>query len=180
MNVVQPIKDKEVIAEIKRTLKSRNERNHLLFLMGINTGLRVSDILKIKVGDVEGWYVNMREQKTRKFKRIHLNSELKKEIAAFTRDKASHEYLFKSRQGVNKPITRGMAYVILREVADEFKIECIGTHSLRKTFGYWFYKSTKDIASLQKIFNHTSQLETLRYIGIEQENIDHMMHNFKI
>jgi integrase len=180
MNIVQPIKDKDIISEIKRRLKQENIRNYILFLMGIYTGLRVSDILRIKVGDVEGWYITMREKKTKKFKRIHLNSELKRELKEFTKDMETHEYLIRSRQGINKPITRGMAYIILRELADEFDIECIGTHSLRKTFGYWFYKSTKDVAALQKIFNHTSPKETLRYIGIEQENIDEMMKKFKI
>ncbi len=180
MNIVQTIKDKDLIAEIKRKLKQENAGNYILFLMGIYTGLRVSDILRIKVGDVEGWYLTMREKKTKKFKRIHLNSELKRDLKVYTKDLESHDYLVKSRQGINKPITRGMAYIILRQIADEFGIECIGTHSLRKTFVYWFYKSTKDVAALQKIFNHTSPKVTLRYIGIEQENIDEMMRKFKI
>lgn len=56
--------------------------------------------------------------------------------------------------------------------------ERIGTHSMRKTFGYHHYQQFKDIALLQKIFNHSSQLITLRYIGIDQEQIDYTYNNF--
>lgn len=54
----------------------------------------------------------------------------------------------------------------------------IGTHSMRKTFGYHHYQQFRDIALLQKIFNHSSQLITLRYIGIDQEQIDYTYNNF--
>ena len=56
--------------------------------------------------------------------------------------------------------------------------ENIGTHSMRKTFGYHHYKQFKDVALLQKIFNHSSQQITLRYIGIEQDQIDYSYNNF--
>ena len=54
----------------------------------------------------------------------------------------------------------------------------IGTHTLRKTFGYHHYKKFKDVALLQKIFNHSSPAITLRYIGIDQEEIDESYNNF--
>ena len=54
----------------------------------------------------------------------------------------------------------------------------IGTHTLRKTFGYHHYKKFKDIAILQKIFNHSNPTITLRYIGIEQDQIDESYNNF--
>ncbi|RAP14991.1 hypothetical protein HS9_00315 [Bacillus velezensis] len=56
----------------------------------------------------------------------------------------------------------------------------IGTHMLRKTFGYHFYKQTKDVAMLQEIFNHSDQRTTLRYIGINQDAMNNAMKNFKI
>lgn len=72
-----------------------------------------------------------------------------------------------------------MAYKILRELTDYFDLESIGTHSMRKTFGYHYYKGTKDVATLQKIFNHSSEAITLKYIGITQDSIDEAMTNFE-
>ncbi|WP_299090371.1 site-specific integrase [uncultured Metabacillus sp.] len=180
MNLVQPIRDKDTIEEIKDYLKEKNYRNYILFMLGINTGLRISDILRLRVRDVEGWYITIREKKTKKFKRIKITSDLKKDLRNYVKDKGKNEFLIKSREGKNKPITRGMAYIILQEVAQEFQLESIGTHSLRKTFGYWFYKQFKDVAALQKLFNHTDPKETLRYIGIEQDNLDDMMRRFNL
>ncbi|MGQ4666515.1 site-specific integrase [Metabacillus halosaccharovorans] len=180
MNLVQPIRDKDTIEEIKQYLKEKNYRNYILFILGINTGLRISDILQLKVRDVEGWHITIREQKTGKPKRLKITSDLKKELRNYIKDKGKNEYLIKSREGKNKPITRGMAYNILQEVAEELHLESIGTHSLRKTFGYWFYKQFQDVVTLQKIFNHTDPGVTLRYIGIEQDDIDNKMRRFNL
>ncbi|WLR44412.1 site-specific integrase (plasmid) [Bacillus carboniphilus] len=180
MNVVQPIRDKELLQEIKHTLKQRNERNYMLFLLGTNTALRISDILKLKVKDVEGWYITIREQKTNKHKKVKMTMELKREIQKYIQNKDKHEYLFKSRQGKNKPITRSAAYKVLRQIGEEFDLEEFSCHSLRKTFGYHFYKQHQDIVSIQKLLNHTDPKVTLRYIGIEQEELDDMMTKTKI
>lgn len=180
MNAVEPIKDKDLLDEIKQYLKEKNPRDFILFYLGIQTGLRISDILNLKVKDVEGIYIELREKKTKKKRRIRLAPPLKKELRAFCADKNKHEYLFKSREGRNKPITRQMAYKILRDVGDEFGIESIGTHSLRKTFGYHFHKKNKDITLLMEIFNHCEPSLTLRYIGMKQETFDDAMRKFRI
>ncbi len=73
-----------------------------------------------------------------------------------------------------------MAYKILEDVEEKFGLSELGTHTLRKTFGYFFYKQYKDVALLMKIFGHTSEAYTLRYIGIEQESINKAMENLKI
>jgi integrase len=181
MNIVQPIRDLEKIEEIKEYLKEDSMRNYLLFLLGINTGLRISDILKLKVKDVDDTnHIVLREQKTGKQKWIRLTPALKRELKEYIEGKGFEEYLFKSRQGKDKPIGRNMAYKILKETANEFKLKNIGTHTLRKTFGYHFYKQTKDIAMLQDLFNHSSPLITKKYIGISQDSMDKAMVNFKI
>lgn len=59
-------------------------------------------------------------------------------------------------------------------------LEEIGTHTMRKTFGYWHYQQYKDVAILQEIFNHSSPSVTLRYIGINQDNIDKSYMNFSL
>lgn len=177
MNIVQPIRDYEKLEEIKRRLKARNERDYILVMIGLYTALRISDILRIRVEDIKKDYINIREKKTSKFRRIYLNHDLKKALREYVNDKEPHEYLIKSREGTNKPITRARAYGVLKDVAKEVGLDSIGTHSLRKTFGYWAYKDTKDVAALQKLFNHSYPEETLRYIGIEQDGVDQLLKN---
>ncbi|PEF60262.1 site-specific integrase [Bacillus cereus] len=180
MNFVQPIRDPEQIQQIKEYLKEKNARNYILFVMGINTGLRISDILKLKVGDLKGSHISMREMKTSKQKRIQITAALKRELRWFNENREDDEYLLKSRQGKNRPIGRSMAYKILSEAAAEFGLDEIGTHTLRKTYGYHMYMQTKNIALLMEIFNHSSEKVTLRYIGVNQDAMDKAMTRFKI
>lgn len=119
-------------------------------------------------------------EENQKEKRIDMTPELQRELKAYIEGKEDHEYLFKSREGINKPISRSMAYKILRAAAEYVNLDDIGTHTLRKTFGYHFYKQTKDVAMLQEIFNHSDQRTTLRYIGINQDAMNNAMKKFKI
>lgn len=178
MNFVQPIRDPDMIEQIKRYLRSMNERNYMLFVFGINTGLRIQDMLKLRVRDVKGDHIVMREMKTDKQKWLKINPTLKRELKRYISDKDDYEYLFKSREGKNKPITRDMAYKILRKAANEFGLVDIGTHTCRKTFGYHLYRKEKDITLLQKIFNHSSPEITLRYIGMDQDTMDNAISRF--
>ncbi|AFU14430.1 Integrase [Bacillus thuringiensis MC28] len=180
MNFVQPIRDPEQIQQIKEYLKENSERNFILFVMGINTGLRISDILKLKVGNLKGSHISMREMKTGKQKRIQITAALRRELKWYIEDMKDYEYLIKSRQGKNRPIGRSMAYKILSTAAAEFGLDEIGTHTLRKTFGYHMYMQTKNIALLMEIFNHSSERVTLRYIGVNQDAMDKAMARFKI
>lgn len=180
MNFVQPIRDAEKLSEIKQYLKETNERNYILFVLGINTGLRISDILKLKVKDLKSTHVSIREKKTGKQKRIQITPGLKRELKWYLEGRNDEEYLIKSRNGKNKPLGRNMAYKILRKIAKQFGLEEIGTHTLRKTFGYHFYQQTKNIALLMEIFNHSSETITLRYIGINQDTMDRALARFKI
>lgn len=180
MNYVQPIRDTEIIAGIKEYLKHENERNYMLFVTGINSGLRISDILPLKVKDAKRSHFSLRETKTGKQKRIQITPALKRELKRYIEGKDDEEYLFKSREGRNKPIGRCMAYKVLQAAAEEFGLDEIGTHTLRKTFGYHFYYQTKDVAMLQEIFNHSSPQITLRYIGVNQDSMDKAMNKFKI
>ncbi len=180
MNFVQPIRDPECIFYIKRFLKKQSERNHILFVTGINSGLRIADILELRVRDAKRPYFNLIEKKTKKKKRIDMTPVLQRELKAYIEGKEDHEYLFKSREGINKPISRSMAYKILRAAAEHVGLDDIGTHTLRKTFGYHFYKQTKDVAMLQEIFNHSDQRTTLRYIGINQDTMNNARKKSKI
>lgn len=180
MNFVQPIRDIEKVEQMKAYLKRKNKRNYILFILGISTGLRISDILKIKKEDLLKTHLVLRETKTKKQKRIRIPPSVRNELIAYAKDLKDGSYVIKSRQGENKAIDRSVAYRILREAAEQVNITEIGTHTLRKTFGYHFYKQTKDVAMLQEIFNHSSPDITLRYIGINQDNMDYAMMKFKI
>lgn len=177
VNIVYPIKDKEKIALMKEFL-SRNKRNLLLFNLGINSGLRVSDILALDVKDVkEKTFIELREQKTNKYKQFPINEKIQADIKDFIQNKGIEEPLFLSQK--DNRLSRVQAYKILRKAAQKVGIEVkIGTHSLRKTFGYHHYKQFNNIALLQKIFNHSTPAVTLRYIGLYQEEIDDSYKKF--
>ena len=140
MNEVQPIRDKEKIEEMKNKLLKDSYRNYLLFLVGINTGLRIRDLLKLKVEDVKNKsHIILKEQKTGKIKKFYINSQLREEFDRYIQGMEDQEYLFKSQKGNNKPISRVQAYRILNNASDRVGLKYIGTHTLRKTFGYWHY-----------------------------------------
>ena len=82
-----------------------------------------------------------------------------------------------SRQG--NRMERTAAYRIINKACKSIGIEgLIGTHTLRKTFGYHHYQKFKDVVILQKIFNHSTPEVTLRYIGIEEDEIFESYENF--
>ena len=167
MNEVQPIKS---IRDINKMKKALHGRDRLLFIIGINTTLRISDILSLKYSDIQGDYIILKEKKTGKSKRIRINSAIKNALPSRFTD--SDDWLFPSRKG-NGHISRVQAWRILKDAADRAALNIdIGTHSMRKTAAYHAYKNGTDISLLMRVLNHGSQRETLRYIGIESEQID--------
>jgi len=184
LNFVQPIRDPDVIEQIERYLKTKNDRDYILFLIGIYTALRISDILTLKVRDLKDRnFLVIQEKKTRRKKNntrtIELHPLLKRELRKFLYDKEDHEYVIQSRVGMNQPIGRERAYMILKEVADHFNLESLGCHSLRKTMGYHLYKKTKDLVLVQEALNHEDTSYTLRYIGIKQDSVNEAITKLK-
>ena len=179
MEFVQPIRSLKQIETIKKLLKQQNLRDYCLFTVGINSGLRISDLLKLVVSDViennkVKDRIRLREKKTNKFKDFPLSDNAKSAIKEYlkTRNYNPNEPLFLSRK--NKGfLLRQQAYKIINDVAKSIGIkEKIGTHTLRKTFGYHAYNNGYDIAIIQKLFNHSTPAITLRYIGITQDEMD--------
>lgn len=177
LNTVQPIRDKATIKDISEYLRYESERNYVMFMFGIYSGLRISDILKLRVRDVRNKkYIYMREKKTGKEKRFIINKNLKQIVDSYINGKKDYEYLFRNNNDkCNKAISRQQAYNILSEAGKKFGLDSIGTHTLRKTFGYHFYQQTHDAVTLMEIFNHADISITLRYIGINQDNKDKLM-----
>ncbi|UED70744.1 tyrosine-type recombinase/integrase [Brevibacillus sp. HD3.3A] len=180
MNFVEPIRNPGKIEEMKQLLLQQSERNYFLFVMGINTGLRISDLLPLKVRDVKGKsHLLIFEKKTKKRKKFKLNADLREEIARYIAGKGPDEYLFASTKRP-LPITRVRSYQIINGAASKLGLTEIGCHTMRKTFGYFFYKRTRDIATLQLIFNHSHPQITLRYIGINQDIMDEAVEQFSL
>ena len=180
MHTVEPIRNKKDIEQIKELLKSKKrKRDYLLFIMGINCGLRISDLLKLRVLDVKNKdFLTIVEQKTGKTRRLPIRSSLKTILEKYIIEQQDEQWLFPSQKG-NKPISRIQAYRIIRKVCSKVGLcDNFGTHTLRKTFGYHLYQMTKDVALLQNIFNHSSPNITLRYIGINQDIIESQLERF--
>lgn len=198
-NKVQPIRSKKdledcfvylrreinkVDEKVNPVLKRIKTRNYYLLYLGINIGLRISDLLRIKAGQVKNGYIQLREKKTGKLQQINVHEEVsslitKNYINKFNLDDDS--YLFASRIGFNKPMSRQNASLIITEVKEQLGWKFpVNTHTPRKTFGYHFYKKTKDVVTLQRMFNHRDSRTTLIYIGIIQEEIDQVRREFKV
>lgn len=178
---VEPIREKTKIKQLYQYLNGNDPKYALIFKFGINTGLRISDIIPIRVKDIfnEKWefkeYLTLTEKKTTKERKIKLNDTLRKCLVNYvkTRRLAREEYIFSSQKGGY--IGRIQIYRVLRDAASVMGIENFGTHSLRKTWGYWTYKMSKyNIGLIMDTFNHSSPSVTLRYIGINQDQKDEL------
>ena len=185
-NLVEPIKSKKDIETIEKYLAKHSLRNQLIWVFGTNTGLRISDILALNVEDVQNkQYVEIIEKKTKKYKRFPLNNKLRNLIKEYLkiRDKqysiTKDDPLFVGKKHCR--LDRSQVYRFINEVCKNVGITVnVGTHTMRKTFGYHHYKQNNDVALLQKIFNHSSPSITMRYIGIAQEELDASYINFEL
>lgn len=179
MKVVQPIREDMWVDEFIRYFEQTSPRNHLLFLMGIYTGFRISDLLKLRVRDViDTTHIVITEQKTGKTRRVVIHDRLQLPLRRYVENKARTDYLFESRQrsksGKRKPLDRSTVDKFLKQAARDLGYKgSIATHSMRKTFGYRYYKASGgDIAALMKFYNHSSPEITIRYVGLEQDTFD--------
>lgn len=177
MTSVEPIRDEAKVMQIQKTLRARatderGKRAYLLFICGVYLGLRISDLLKLRVRDLRGEKLTMREKKTRKRTELPVANIIRRAARELLADEDDHALVFKSplRSRTDKAIARKTAYNDINCVAREFGVKGpIGCHTMRKTFGYHQYRMDGDIAFLQEWFNHSSPAITLRYIGIDQD-----------
>lgn len=177
---VDDVKNIMIMLQRKRDNASNDEerrvydRDWLIFKLGLNTAFRIEDLLQLKVNDllIKGT-MYVRESKTKKEQYWELNEKLHKEVLDYiNRNKLyEDEYIFQSRKGVNKPITRQNTWMRIKSYADEVGVKyLIGCHSLRKCFARTFYEQTKDLITLQKMLNHSSPQVTLIYICWDDED----------
>lgn len=179
----------ETVSAGKRKIACRNK---MLFIIGINVGLRASDLrtltwdfffermpdgsLKFRDG------YNLRPKKTRKtgkYVKLYFNDSVKKVISWYVSMypiENINDFMFKSRVG-NDAITVNGMWRVIKDAAKEAGIERnIGTHSLRKAYGYWVWHNAQDknkaLVVLSRIFNHSSIQTTMNYIGIMNNDIE--------
>lgn len=170
-------------------------RDNMLFILGINFGLRVSDLRVLRFSDLINPNLTFKdkfpvfEKKTRntrarKMNRyITINNAVIEAVTLYlenTPNVCLSDYMFRSLspngRDKNEPISRAAVDNILKGIASELNITAkVSTHTLRKTFGYWVMvfgnNDYRQLMLLQKIFNHSSPAQTLQYIGITDDEI---------
>lgn len=187
---VQPIKDVKDIEAAKEYLRNKpktpeNLRNYMMFVVNINNAVRISDLFQLRVKDVlnkDGSVVDrvyIKESKTSKKRYVFFGKASKKAIRAYLKSIKGlrwNDYLFTSfrrdENGIAKPLTRQMAWKIMHDLGEALSLH-LGTHSLRKTFGYQKIKQNSDdpmiVAQISEMYNHKNMNTTYRYLGIDTE-----------
>ena len=183
MAKAQPIRDKTRVQDLLRILEKdttdMGRKRYLLFMTGIYTGRRISDIVRLKVGDVRGREsILIVEKKTQKETEIFLPDKLQQAYKTLLAGQTDDDWVFPSDKAgriahESRHITTRTAYNYMKSIEEAGRLggadAHISTHTMRKTFGYHYYKMTKDIATLMGLFNHSSAATTLIYIGIASD-----------
>lgn len=196
-DVTLPIKDEKLLERVfdylqyeidhaqSKIKKYQADRNYMLFLIGFNTAFRAEDLLQLKVKDVEKGYISIKENKTGKWQHFKMNKQLHDKILNYISKYKlmCNDYLFMgqkkkdSKNGVSwkiiYPITRqNCRQTIFPKVKKScginFKFEL---HSLRKTFGYMFYKHGGSLLTLMKMYNHDEPSTTLLYVMWDDSDV---------
>ncbi|MBA7517453.1 Tyrosine recombinase XerC [subsurface metagenome] len=192
MKVVQPIRDYNKVQAIKANLKKRSARDYLLFVLGITSGLRIGDLLKLRVKDVKNRDGSLKnvlifiEGKTKKPRELALTKNTKEAMQNFF-DKTGifehDKYLFTSNKSLgNKPLTGVRVYQMMNDWCSEVNINySVGTHTLRKTAGYMMRtRGGIAIEVISEVLGHSNLKVTSRYIGITQDEIKEKLKGFDL
>lgn len=192
MSTTQPIRSREELQLFKAYYKSvkPNIRNYALIVIGLNSALRISDILHLTYGDVfdfgmKRWrtHLMVKEQKTGKINRIYVNQKARDILEEYTKSLpySPGTWLFGSQMYKEQPLSRYQAYRIIKEAAAYAGLKKdVSCHSLRKTFGYHAWKQGIQPAVLMNIYNHSAFQITKRYLGIEQDDRDEVFEKIRL
>lgn len=180
----KPIIRTDQVLDIQDYLKYKNERDYILFVVGITTGYRAGDLVKLKVRDIkealrrkeftiyEGKKMNSKNirEKNRKPRIVEIIPKVANLLKEYIKEKKDYEYIFQSRKGVNKHIGVQAISNILKEAGEYFGLYDISAHSMRKTYAYKIYiESGRDIVAVKELLGHGTIEETKRYIGLDRE-----------
>lgn len=194
MSTTQPIRNPDNLLRFREYYRKTeyNPRNYALIIFGLNSALRISDILCLRWHDIfaNGSYnthISVTERKTGKENRIALNKS-----AAYALDYLRNylinnnkydesSYIFFSQKYPYKNISRSQAFRIIKKAAGHCGLpENISCHSLRKTFGYHAWKQGVPPALLMSIYNHSSYEITKRYLCIDQNEKDDVYYKITL
>ncbi len=184
MGTAQPIRNTNELTEFRRFYMEQepNLRNYALICLGVNSALRISDLLRLRWSDVYDFsnkcfkkHIVISEKKTDKETRIAINNNAQKGLDVYMTSLGAitgNEYIFIGRDK-RTPLCRSQAYRIITHAAQSLNMENgISCHSLRKTFGYYAWKCGTPPVMLMDIYNHSSYEITKRYLGIKQDDKD--------
>lgn len=192
MGTTRPLKNKEDIQILKEYFINQGQiRNYAIVTLGMNTSMRISDLLNLRWRDVYFFdankyrqYICIVEKKTNKLTNIPLNEEVVKALDMLRNSEhpiKELDYLFKRRNKDNQRLSRTQAYRIIKHASKVLNIEgIISCHSLRKTFGYHAWKQGVPPAVIMSIYNHSSLEVTKRYLAIDQEDKDEVFMNLNL
>ncbi len=181
---VEPIKSKKTLTKLEMLLKAKSDRDYVIWVLGTNTGLRVGDIVGLKVKDVEGDVVTLKEQKTGKHKVVRLTNKLKATLKNYIAKYGlkSNQNLFSSRQ--NSSVSIRQVQRVIKAMAKKLNVaENINSHSMRKTYAYNLYTNAgkkykgMELMLTMKALNHSNEGMTLKYLGLDQDMIFDVMNN---
>lgn len=187
MNFVEPIRDRKKIAQIKNLLRGQKRfRDLLLFVVGINTALRISDLLQLQISHFFDEQRKIRhrfwikERKRGKRHEVVINTSIRETLeeylVAFSDirdDKDNYVFFNSTANDYSSPIKRGQAWKFITSICHQAGLlGNFGTHSLRKTWGYHARMSGVDLALIMHKLNHESIAYTKRYLGITDDELE--------
>ncbi|MEP1216635.1 MAG: tyrosine-type recombinase/integrase [Marinobacter sp.] len=176
MNEVGIVKSIEDIKTITNLLKEHGgEIYRDIWVLGVNTGLRISDLLSIKTGDLTPDALTVKILKLRHncHYRVSLNRPAQEVVKARQQAYPDDIYLFQAqsnRAPTNKPINRSVVARKFKEIGEMVNIP-LGPHSMRKTFVYQMYKAGAPIETIKKLMNQKSSTATLHYLGMTKQDV---------
>lgn len=183
LKTVEPIRKLKDIKSISMMLITQ-PRNHLLFTLGVNNGLRAGDLIRIKVGEVKykqiGESIMIVESKTNKRNQLMINKPVFESLHRYLTetDHTDDDFLFKSRKG-DFPISIAYLNRLIKRWTDSINLKGkFGAHTLRKTWGYiQRVEYGVSFEVICKRFLHCNPATTMRYIGVQDSEVNEILLN---
>ena len=184
MQEVEAVKTDQQRQQVEAHLADQAEIYADIWKVGVNTALRISDLLSLTMDNVRSLdadkpALNIIEQKTGKHRKIVVNQSAFTVMQRRLNENPEHVWLFqteaanRNRREPPKPVNRRSVSRVFEKVGQRVAPKvALGTHSMRKTRGYAMHKAGRSIESIAKVLNHSSPSVTMRYIGLVQQDID--------
>lgn len=195
MNFVEPIRDRNRISQIKNQLRGEGRfRDLLLFVVGINSALRISDLLQLRISHFVDEHNHIRrrfaikEEKRGKRQEVVINDSIRKALDEYlsaypgaASDPDNYVFFNSKTNNFSEPIKRGQAWKFITGICADIRLRGnFGTHSLRKTWGYHARMNGVDLALIMYKLNHASLAYTKRYLGITDDELEEVVKKLNL